>query len=289
MQNITEAVFITGSGSGIGFACTQFLLSQGYFVFGSVLNESEKERVLMTFKENYFPIILNITKQEDCLRAADVIKSNLDKMRFRALINVAGVIYNGPLMDVTKQQFDHILAVNTVGVHILSQAFLPILQTNNGRNKIINVSSQSGLRTLPFTGIYSASKFALEALSNTMRYEYSVFGIDIALIEPGQIQTPMADQIIENIRVKPSHSVYDIPMQIFFKQTKRSFEQGIPMQKIVNTIYEALHSKDTKFRYPIHSNYFRDAILFRKFPIKLQNFLLRKALKLKPIKQQPTN
>lgn len=286
MQKFKEAIFITGSGSGVGFACTKFLLQQGYFVFGAVLNSLEKEHVEKEFKENFLAIPLNITSTEECAQAYELVRSELKDMHLRALINVAGVIYNGPLMDVTKQQFEHILAVNTIGVHLISQALLPLLETTQGRNKIINISSQSGLRTLPFTGIYSASKFALEALSNAMRYEYSVFGIDVALIEPGQIQTPMADQIIRNIQVKPSHKIYDTPIQIFFKQTKLSFESGIPIQKIISTIYQALTSQSPKFRYQIHNDYFRDAILFRKFPIKLQDILIRKALRLKPISQQ---
>lgn len=228
MKQFKEAIFITGSGSGVGFACTKFLLQQGYFIFGAVLNPFEKEHVEKEFKENFLAIPLNISSPEECAQAYEIVKTELKDMHLSALINVAGVIYNGPLMDVSKQQFEHILAVNTIGVHLISQALLPLLETNHRRNKIINISSQSGLRTLPFTGIYSASKFALEALSNAMRYEYAVFGIDVVLIEPGQIQTPMADQIIKNIQVKPSHQIYEIPMQIFFNRQrnllKREFQ-----------------------------------------------------------------
>lgn len=281
MSQHKQAVFITGSGSGIGLACTQLFIEKGFFVFGSVLNENEKNSVSQQFSHDFMPIIMNITQEQDIQASFEIVQKNLANMDFRALINIAGVIYNGPLMDVTKQQFDHILAVNTVAIHMMVKTFLPLLETKNKiHNKVINISSQSGLRTLPFTGIYSASKFALEALSNAMRHEYSVFGIDTCLIEPGQIQTPMAEKILKNVQVQPSHPIYLKPMQIFFERTKKSFAHGIPMQKIVDTIYTAFMATDSKCRYEIHSDFIRDAVIFRKMPIKLQKILLRKTLKL---------
>ncbi|AXY60113.1 MULTISPECIES: SDR family NAD(P)-dependent oxidoreductase [Acinetobacter] len=278
-----QAVFITGAGSGIGLATTQKFLNEGFFVFGSVIDEQEKEKVNKTFRHDFLPIIMNITQESEILKTFETVQKNIDGMTFRALINIAGVIYNGPLMDVTQSQFEHILAVNTVGVHMMAKTFLPLLQSKNKqRNKIINISSQSGLRTLPFTGIYSASKFALEALSNAMRHEYSVFGIDTCLIEPGQIQTPMAEKIIENVQKKPNHPIYIEPMRIFSERTIASFSTGIPMQKIVDTIFTAFNSAQPKFRNEVHSDFIRDAIIFRKLPIKLQNALIKRTLKLYP-------
>lgn len=281
MMQQKQAIFITGAGSGIGLACTQRFIDEGYFVFGSVVNVQEQQRVNSQFHHDFMPIVMDITQEQDIQKAFDFVTTHASNMKFRALINIAGVIYNGPLMDVTKQQFEHILAVNTIAVHMMTKAFLPILETHDKvRNKVINISSQSGLRTLPFTGIYSASKFALEALSNAMRYEYSVLGIDTCLIEPGQIQTPMAKKILENVQATPSHPRYIEPMRLFSKRTQNSFSTGIPMQKIVNTIYTAFTSENTKYRYEIHSDFIRDAIIFRKMPIKLQKILLKNSLKL---------
>lgn len=281
MSQQKQAVFITGAGSGIGLACTQRFIDQGFFVFGSVLNEQEKNRVSQQFNHDFMPIIMDITQEQDIQTAFQQVQKHAAEMKFRALINIAGVIYNGPLMDVSKQQFEHILAVNTVAVHMMVKTFLPLLETHDQiRNKVINISSQSGLRTLPFTGVYSASKFALEALSNAMRHEYSVFGIDTCLIEPGQIQTPMAEKILENVQSAPSHPVYAEPMQIFFARTKKAFSKGIPMQKIVDTIYTAFITPDAKFRYEVHSDFLRDGIIFRKLPVKLQKVLVKKTLKI---------
>lgn len=281
MSQQKQAIFITGAGSGIGLACTQLFIDKGFFVFGSVMSQQEQQQVNAQFHHDFMPILMDITQEQDIHNAFDLVKKHITSMKFRGLINIAGVIYNGPLMDVTKQQFEHILAVNTVAVHMMTKIFLPLLETQDKvRNKVINISSQSGLRTLPFTGIYSASKFALEALSNAMRCEYSIFGIDVCLIEPGQIQTPMAKQILENVQIKPSHPIYAEPMQIFSERTQNSFSKGIPMEKIVDTIYTAFISSNAKSRYEIHSDFIRDAIIFRKMPIKLQKILLKKSLKL---------
>ena len=276
-----QAIFITGAGSGIGLACVKRFIDQDFFVYGSVINEQELQLVSQQFSHNFMPIIMDITKEADIQKAFQLVQNHIGHMQFRALINIAGVIYNGPLIDVTQQQFEHILAVNTIAVHMMTKAFLPLLETHDKvRNKVINISSQSGLRTLPFTGIYSASKFALEALSNAMRYEYSVLGIDICLIEPGQIQTPMAKKILENVRAIPSHPRYIEPMRLFSRRTQNSFSTGIPMQKVVDTIYTAFTSENAKYRYEIHSDFIRDAIIFRKMPIKLQKILLKNSLKL---------
>ncbi|MCL6247906.1 SDR family NAD(P)-dependent oxidoreductase [Acinetobacter sp. ANC 4945] len=281
MSEQKQAIFITGAGSGIGLACTNLFIDKGFFVFGSVINQKELDAINQQFSHDFMPIVMDITQEKDIQNAFELVKKQSSHMKFRGLINIAGVIYNGPLMDVSKQQFEHILAVNTIAVHVMTRTFLPLLETQDQvRNKVINISSQSGLRTLPFTGIYSASKFALEALSNAMRYEYSVFGIDICLIEPGQIQTPMANKIIENVQAKPSHPVYAEPMKIFSERTKNSFSKGIPMEKIVNTIYTAFTATNAKSRYEIHSDYIRDAIIFRKMPVTLQKILLKKMLKL---------
>ena len=276
-----QAIFITGAGSGIGLACVKRFIDQDFFVYGSVINEQELQLVSQQFSHNFMPIIMDNTKEADIQKAFQLVQNHIGHMQFRALINIAGVIYNGPLIDVTQQQFEHILAVNTIAVHMMTKTFLPLLETHKKpRNKIINISSQSGLRTLPFTGIYSASKFALEALSNAMRYEYSVLGIDICLIEPGQIQTPMAKKILENVRAIPSHPRYIEPMRLFSRRTQNSFSTGIPMQKVVDTIYTAFTSENAKYRYDIHSDFIRDAIIFRKMPIKLQKILLKNSLKL---------
>ena len=276
-----QAIFITGAGSGIGLACARLFIDKGFFVFGSVINQQEQHTVCAQLQHDFIPIVMDITQEQEIQNAFELVKNHASQMKFRALINIAGVIYNGPLMDVTKQQFEHILAVNTVAVHMMTRTFLPLLETHDQvRNKVINISSQSGLRTLPFTGIYSASKFALEALSNAMRYEYSVFGIDICLIEPGQIQTAMAKKILENVQTKPSHPVYVEPMRIFSERTKNSFSKGIPMEKIVETIYTAFITPNAKSRYEIHSDFIRDAIIFRKMPVRLQKLLLKKSLKL---------
>ncbi|MEG1855203.1 MAG: SDR family NAD(P)-dependent oxidoreductase [Acinetobacter sp.] len=224
MAQQKQAIFITGAGSGIGLACVKRFIDQDFFVYGSVINAQELQLLSQQFSHDFMPIVMDLTQEQAVQEAFDFVKRHLNDMKFRALINIAGVIYNGPLMDVTQQQFEHILAVNTIAVHMMTKAFLPLLETHDKlRNKVINISSQSGLRTLPFTEVYSASKFALEALSKAMRHEYSILGLDTCLIEPGQIQTPMAKKILENVQVTPSHPRYIEPMRLSLNGLKTHF------------------------------------------------------------------
>lgn len=123
MAQQRQAIFITGAGSGIWLACVKRFIDQNFFVYGSVINAQELQLVSQQFSHDFIPIVMDITQEQDIQKAFDFVTTHASNMRFRALINIVGVIYNGPRMNVTKQQFEHILAVNTIAVHMMTKTF----------------------------------------------------------------------------------------------------------------------------------------------------------------------
>jgi NAD(P)-dependent dehydrogenase (short-subunit alcohol dehydrogenase family) len=164
-----HAIFVTGAGSGIGRSVTARLLSAGDTVFAGVLSEQEAAG-LGDLSGALTTVQLDVRNAESVQDAVAVIQTALDGRKLRAVLNIAGVTTNGPLVDLDPSTFANVLAVNVVGMHTVTRAALPLL-AEGGR--VVNVSSSSGSRTLPFTGAYSASKFAVEALSTAMRMEFA--------------------------------------------------------------------------------------------------------------------
>ena len=276
MNNMNKSIFITGTGSGIGFQCAKTLATLGYQVYGTVINDVEYAKTIENIPNNFTPIKMDILNEDEIQNVKNELSILLDHKPLFALINIAGVIYNGPLTELTKKQFEHILGVNVVGVHSITQALLPFLSNNPEPSIIINMSSQSGLRTLPFTGFYSASKFALESLSTAMKLEFQPLNIKVSVIEPAQIQTPMADKILSDFEKHFSHPIYGKAMQKFYESSKKSFKNGLTATSVVNTIVEVLNSNNPKYQYEIHTNKFRDYYLLRKLPIGIRSYLISK-------------
>src|SRR4051812_41915524 len=165
-------VLVTGASSGIGRATAELLGARGHRVLAGVRGESDLR----------VPTVqLDVTDagQVDALRALEL----------GGLVNNAGIAVTGPLEFMPLDELRRQLEVNTVAQLAVTQACLPALRRTRGR--IVNVSSIAGRVALPLYGPYAASKFALEALSDALRRELRGSGVDVALVEPGAIATPI--------------------------------------------------------------------------------------------------
>ncbi len=273
-----HAVFVTGAGSGIGRAVTARLLSAGNAVFAGVISEQEAAG-LGDLSGALTTVQLDVRDAQSVQDAVAVIQAALDGRKLRAVLNIAGVTTNGPLVDLDPSTFTNVLAVNVVGMHTVAQAALPLL-AEGGR--VVNISSSSGSRTLPFTGAYSASKFAVEALSTAMRMEFAALGIHVSVVAPANIQTPMADRIHQELAKTPSMPVYEEPLRRFAEGAKQSFAHGIPLERVVDALVDAVQADEPQRRYELHSNYFRDVVLMRVLPVGIRESLIRKRLALHP-------
>ena len=274
-------VVVTGAGSGIGSALTDALLGRGYSVLGSAISEAERNVLLSRHPERFAPLLMDVrSEQSVAAAAAGAAATALGTQPLRGLFNIAGVISNGPLVDLSEATFGNILGTNLVGMHNTTRAFLPLLMRANGA-RVVNMSSASGTRTLPFTGAYSASKFGVEALSAAMRMEFAPLGGSVSAVAPGMIQTPMADKIQSDLQHEPSLSVYREPLRRLLAGATKAAERGIPMARIVSVLVCALEARNPRPRYEVHNNWLQDVVLARWLSVKTREALVCRALGLR--------
>ena len=180
-----RTALVTGASTGIGAATARGLAARGYTVFAGVRREEDANAIKA---ERVEPVILDVTDTASIAAARDRVLAQTNG-RLDALVNNAGIVVYSPLEFVPLDTFREQFEVNVVGPLAMAQAFLPALREARGR--IINIGSISGRFVAPFGGPYSASKFALRALNDVLRLELHPFGIEVSLIAPGAVATPI--------------------------------------------------------------------------------------------------
>ena len=196
MASPARTVLITGCSSGIGRATAQLLAESDFRVLAGVRKESDGNELSASVSKNVEPIVLDVTSADAVDRATKHVEATSPNGLF-ALINNAGMGLPSAVELTTPDELRTLLEVNTIGPLQLIQNCLPLLRRGGGR--IINISSLNGRMALPMVGAYSASKFALEALSDTLRVELRPWRIPVSIVRPGQVRTPIFDKAREAI------------------------------------------------------------------------------------------
>lgn len=179
-----KKALVTGCSSGIGLATARLLRERGWQVLPTARKPEDLE---MLRAEGFTPLRLDVS-EEPSVTAAAGEALRLFGGRIGALVNNAGFGQAGAVEDLTRATLEYQMGVNFIGAHDLATRFIPAMR-RQGWGRIVNVSSVLGRVVLPFYGSYSASKFAMEALTDAMRIELRRSGIGVSLIEPGPIQT----------------------------------------------------------------------------------------------------
>jgi NAD(P)-dependent dehydrogenase (short-subunit alcohol dehydrogenase family) len=185
----SHAVVITGASTGIGAACALHLDRIGFRVFAGVRRRQDGERLRSVSSPDLIPLQLDVTDRNSLRDAQQRVAEEIGESRLVGLINNAGIAVASPLEAVPIEDLRRQLEVNVVGQVAVTQVFLPLLRAGQGR--IINMGSIAGRATMPLMGPYSASKYALEAITDALRLELQPWGIHVAIIEPGAIATPI--------------------------------------------------------------------------------------------------
>ncbi len=184
-----RGVLITGASTGIGLATAEHLLALGYRVFPCVRKTEDAERLTALSDGGFEPVILDVTDEASIAAAYDLVSDRLSDSGLYGLVNNAGVSLASPLEYIDKQHLDTQFHTNVYGPALMTKYFLPLIRQASGR--IVNVSSGAGQLAVPLMGIYSATKFALEAMSDALRVELRHAGIGVSLVVPGAIETPI--------------------------------------------------------------------------------------------------
>jgi len=197
-----KSVVVTGVSTGIGWGVTKVLIGQGFRVFGSVRKSADADRLRQEFGDHYVPLLFDVTDESAVKAAAGQVRERLDGEPLAGLVNNAGVAVAGPLLHLPVADFRQQIEINLTGVVIATQAFAPLLSPASGSQgkagRIVNISSVGGRNGVPFLSPYNASKFALEGLSEALRRELMLLGIDVIVVAPGAVATAIwgkADQV----------------------------------------------------------------------------------------------
>lgn len=251
-----KSVVITGVSSGIGFATAQALIARGYHVFGSVRKAADGMRVQKELGEAFTPLLFDVTEHAALPAAVAVVAAAVGQHGLSGLINNAGVAPAGPLMHTPMAEVRQTFEVNVFGMLAVTQAFLPLLgaRQNAGHppGRIINLSSISGGVAFPLVALYAMSKHAVEALSDGLRRELSIYGISVSAIEPGAIKTPIWDKVnATEADTRYAHTDYAQAMAYMPQLVAHELKNAKPIKVVTDAICHALEDPRPKARYPL--------------------------------------
>ncbi|MGY3055503.1 short-subunit dehydrogenase [Pedobacter sp. UYEF25] len=237
-----KTVLVTGASSGIGKATAVLLAQNGYNVYGAA-RRTEKMQELKNF--GIKPISLDVTKEESLIGCVEQILKEAGSIDI--VINNAGSSNFGALEDVPIADAKYQLELNLFGAARLIQLVLPAMRKNN-YGKIVNISSVNGKFSLAMSGWYSASKFAVEALSDALRNEVKQFGIDVIVIEPGGTKTEIAAISSEYLMRVSGKTVYKelarkVNNSFYSPEKVKGYPEPISIAKLIKQGIEATNPK----------------------------------------------
>lgn len=246
------AVVVTGSSSGIGRACALHLDELGFQVLAGVRGEEDGERLRADASGALEPLILDVTDGA----AIGALKARLAGVlggRLAGLVNNAGIPASGALETVPLEEFRRAMEVNVTGQVAVTQALLPALRRARGR--VVFMSSIGGRVAQPYMSPYNASKFAIEAIGDSLRQELGPLGVRVSIVEPGSIATAIWSKGAETAttfreRLDPeADRVYGESLDRFSEVARRTGERGISPDRVAEAVVHALTAARPRTRY----------------------------------------
>ncbi len=275
---------ITGASTGIGLNCSKVFVQNGFRVFGSVRKETDGEKVKEELGDDFIPVIFDVTNQEDVIKGAEQVSEIIGNEGLALLINNAGIAVSGPLAVIDLDDYRKQFEVNVFGLIATTQAFLPMLGAtipcSHAAGKIINISSASGQIAFPLLSPYVGSKFAVEGISQSLRRELLIYGIDVIIVGPGPIKTPIWDKV-EEPNEKILASDYGKMVSKFTRQFVKESETAMEVEVLANHIYKIFKTKNPKTRYAFMNQKISKWTIPRYFlPDRMLDGIIKKMFKL---------
>ncbi|MCX5724302.1 MAG: SDR family oxidoreductase [Nitrospirae bacterium] len=271
------------SSTGIGAACALHLDALGFLVFAGVRRLEDGAALKAKGTKRLIPLLLDVTDEVSIGRVAGLVREAVGDVGLAGLVNNAGIAVAGPLEVVPIAELRKQLDVNVIGPVAVTQAFLPLLR--KGRGRIVNMGSIAGRTTMPFLGPYSMSKFALEAMTAALRLELDAWGIEVSIVEPGAIATPIwgksiaaADQ--SQTTVQPDAlSLYAEQLASVRLAIAEVERRAISVDAVALAVEHALTARRPQTHYLVGSDAKLRALMAVLLPHRLQDALLRWFLK----------
>jgi NAD(P)-dependent dehydrogenase (short-subunit alcohol dehydrogenase family) len=284
-ENYMQSVVVTGVSTGIGWAISKVLIQHGFHVFGSVRKTEDAERLSKEFGRNFVPLLFDVTDEAAVQAAARQVGEQLEGATLFGLVNNAGIAVPGPLLHLPTDDFRHQLEVNLVSVLIVTKAFLPLLGADRSLRgkpgRIVNISSTGGRQGGPFVGAYAASKHGLEGFSESLRRELMLYGIDVIIVAPGSVATPIWDKA-EQVDVSAyANTAYHASIRRVLEYALQTGRKGLPAEKIGEVVLQALTAPRPRVRYAVAPGSFISRLLPELLPKRLVDRFIARYMGLK--------
>jgi NAD(P)-dependent dehydrogenase (short-subunit alcohol dehydrogenase family) len=282
-----KSVVVTGASTGIGWGCAKVLIGKGFRVFGSVRKQADADRLAKEFGPNFVPLLFDVTDAAAVRAGAAKVAEMLKGEPLFGLVNNAGIAVPGPLLHLDIDEFRHQLEVNVTGQLIVTQAFTPLLMAQPANKsepgRIVMISSVGGKNASPFVGAYNASKFALEGLSESLRRELMLFGIDVIVVAPGAVATPIWDKAetvdVERYANTPFASALTKVRDYMIAGGRK----GLKPERLGRAVWRALTTKNPKTRYTVTPDRIQD-FMIKVLPKRMVDRTIAGRLGLTPTK-----
>ena len=273
------SVVVTGASTGIGHATALHLKELGFDVIAGVRKDEDAERLE---GQGLRPVKLDVTDEGSIADARKVIEE-ASGGGLAGLVNNAGVAISAPLELIPVDKLRQQIEVNLIGQVAVTQAMLPLLRAAKGR--IVNVSSIGGKVALPMLGPYAASKFGLEAVSDSLRRELHHLGVEVVVVEPGGIKTPIwqkgneaADEMLEDVPPEAEELYGDMVQAIRAQSRKIERESGLPPRAVAEVIGKAMTAGKPRTRYIVGREAKLRAALAKWLPDRTMDGLIGRAI-----------
>jgi NAD(P)-dependent dehydrogenase (short-subunit alcohol dehydrogenase family) len=284
-RDIMRSVVITGASTGIGRASAKLLLDKGFRVFGSVRRQADADGLKSEFGANFTPLLFDVTDEAAVLAAGREVRAALDGETLAGLVNNAGIAVAGPVLELSADDFRRQIDVNVIGPVIATQAFGPLLGSDPSlkgpKGRIVMISSVAGKNGNPMSAPYAASKHAIEGLSESLRRELMLFGIDVIIVAPGPVKTAIWSKTAEADISRYENSPYLPALQKVRSYAAHLNEIGLPAEKIAECVFDALTLPHPKVRYQLAPDPLRH-LMTAWLPKRMVDKIIAKRLGLMP-------
>ncbi|MDX2203429.1 MAG: SDR family NAD(P)-dependent oxidoreductase [Hyphomicrobiaceae bacterium] len=283
-----RSVVITGASSGIGWACAKVLVDEGFRVFGSVRKGADAERLKSELGASFTPLLFDVTDEAAVRAAAEEVRAALGGATLAGLVNNAGIAVPGPVLELRAEEFRRQMDVNVIGPIIATQAFGPLLGADRSLKgppgRIVMISSLAGRNGNPFMSAYSASKHALEGLAESLRRELMLYGIDVIIVGPGAVKTPIWSKAEEVDIGAYAASPYFPALQRIRAVMVDLARTGLPAEDVGRLVHRVLTAPRPKVRYQIVPNALQTWVAAR-LPKRVVDRIVARRLGIMPARQ----
>lgn len=266
-----RTIVITGASTGIGYAIAERFAKGGWQVFGSVRKPADGERLRQAL--GITPLHFDVTDGPAIAAAAEQVNAAIRNAKLGGLVNNAGLVVSGPMLYLAPEQMLYQQEVNVLGPMRVTQAFAPMLGVNTARRgepgRIAQISSVAGSSGFPFMGAYCASKHALNGMSESLRRELLMFGIEVSIVAPGAIVTPIWDKGEQADMDPYRNTPYCAALPKFRDEMLKMGRRGLPASRVADAVWHAMTAKSPKLRYEVIPNKFREYTLPRLLPRRM--------------------